>query len=182
MGVLGVFKLSLKLKLKSLSIEQHHFDLVLVFISFHSRLHIGCTAFYFLALVMRSFYRFDCPTHPDHLTTPSTLSPWIILSTTANICVRNSLHMLCLLHNKCCIFNRYYLKGSSTMALCLETPAPPLETQWCCASKPQVRRASKPLGDKFWDQNFQVSVVFRPLRPKRAIPHPITIQNMRFRR
>ena len=38
------------------------------------------------------------------------------------------------------------------------------------------------LGDKFWDRNFQVSVVFRPLRPKRAIPHPITIQNMRFRR
>ena len=74
------------------------------------------------------------------------------------------------------------LKGSSTMVLCLETPAPPLETPWCCASKPQVRRASKPLGDKFWDQNFQVSVVFRPLRPKRAIPHPITIQNMRFRR
>ena len=36
-----------------------------------------------------------------------------------------------------------------SMALCLETPAPPLETQWCCASKPQVRRASKPLGDKF---------------------------------
>ena len=33
-----------------------------------------------------------------------------------------------------------------------------------------------------WDQNFQVSVVFRPFRPKRAIPHPITIQNMRFRR
>ena len=53
------------------------------------------------------------------------------------------------------------------MALCLETPgAPRLKTP----------------GDKFWDQNFQVSVVFRPLRPKRAIPHPITIQNMRFRR
>ena len=53
------------------------------------------------------------------------------------------------------------------MALCLETPgAPRLKTP----------------GDKFWDQNFQVSVVFRPLRLKRAIPHPITIQNMRFRR
>ena len=37
-------------------------------------------------------------------------------------------------------------------------------------------------GDKIWDQNFQVSVVFRPLWPKRAIPHPIAIQNMRFRR
>ena len=30
--------------------------------------------------------------------------------------------------------------------------------------------------------NFQVEVAFRQLQPKRAIPHPITIQNMRFRR
>ena len=35
-------------------------------------------------------------------------------------------------------------------------------------------------GDKLWDQTFQVWVVFRPLQPKRAIPHPITIQNMRL--
>ena len=35
------------------------------------------------------------------------------------------------------------------IALCLETPAPPLQTPSRCASKPQVRRASKPLGTKF---------------------------------
>ena len=29
-------------------------------------------------------------------------------------------------------------------------------------------------------KNFQVLVVFRPLQPKRAIPHPTTIQNMRL--
>ena len=34
------------------------------------------------------------------------------------------------------------------MAPPLETPAPPLETPWRRASKPQVRRASKPLGTK----------------------------------
>ena len=75
-----------------------------------------------------------------------------------------------------------------------------LETPWCCPSKPHSAVPRNPCaaprnpmvlcletpgaprlktpGDKFWDQNFQVSVVFRPLRPKRAIPHPITIQNM----
>ena len=79
----------------------------------------------------------------------------------------------------------------------------PLETPWCCASKPHRAAPRNPCaaprnpmvlcletpatqrlkipGDKFWDQNFQVSVVFRPLWPKQAIPHPITIQNMRFR-
>ena len=35
------------------------------------------------------------------------------------------------------------------MALCLEIPALPLETPWRCASKPQVRRTSKPLGTNF---------------------------------
>ena len=30
------------------------------------------------------------------------------------------------------------------------------------------------------DQIFQRSGVYRPLQPKRAIPHPITIQNMSF--
>ena len=89
----------------------------------------------------------------------------------------------------------------------LEVPshlAPPLETPWRRASKPHGAAPRNPCaaprnpmaprletpgaprlktpGDKIWDQNFQVSVVFRPLRPKRAIPHPITIQNMRFRR
>ena len=37
-------------------------------------------------------------------------------------------------------------------------------------------------GKKILDQNCQVLGVYRPLRPKRAIPHPITIQNMRFER
>ena len=41
------------------------------------------------------------------------------------------------------------------IALCLETPAPPLETPWRCASKPQVRRASKPLGTKFETKIFK---------------------------
>ena len=35
------------------------------------------------------------------------------------------------------------------MAPRLETPAPRLETPWRCASKPQVRHASKPLGTNF---------------------------------
>ena len=33
--------------------------------------------------------------------------------------------------------------------------APPLETPWCCAPKPQVRRASKPLGTKFETKIFK---------------------------
>ena len=37
----------------------------------------------------------------------------------------------------------------------LETPAPPLETPWRCASKPQVRRASKPLGTNFETKIFK---------------------------
>ena len=37
-------------------------------------------------------------------------------------------------------------------------------------------------GDKIQDQNFQVYGVYRPLGPKQALPHPITIQNMRFDR
>ena len=41
------------------------------------------------------------------------------------------------------------------IVLCLETPAPPLETPWCCASKPQVRRASKPLGTNFETKIFK---------------------------
>ena len=64
----------------------------------------------------------------------------------------------------------------------------PLETPCCCPSKPLVLCLETPgllrletPGDKFWDQNFQVLVIFRPLRPKRAIPHPTTIQNMRFK-
>ena len=69
-------------------------------------------------------------------------------------------------HPTCCCASRSHVAAPrNPMLLCLETPGPPrLETP----------------GDKFWDQNFQVSVVFRLLRPKRAIPHPITIQNMRF--
>ena len=80
----------------------------------------------------------------------------------------------------------------------------PLETPWCCPSKPHGAVPRNPCaaprnpmvlcletpgaprlktpGDKIWDQNFQVLVVFRPLRPNRAIPLPITIQNMKFRR
>ena len=34
--------------------------------------------------------------------------------------------------------------------------------------------------DKIDTQKCSVSGVYRPLRPKSAIPHPITIQNMRF--
>ena len=41
------------------------------------------------------------------------------------------------------------------IALCLETPAPPLQTPSRCASKPQVRRASKPLGTKFETKIFK---------------------------
>ena len=41
------------------------------------------------------------------------------------------------------------------MVLRLETPAPPLETPWCCALKPQVRRASKPLGTNFETKIFK---------------------------
>ena len=37
-------------------------------------------------------------------------------------------------------------------------------------------------GDKIKNQNFWVWGVYRPLRPKSAIPHPITIENMRFER
>ena len=41
------------------------------------------------------------------------------------------------------------------MAPPLETPVPPLETPWRRASKPQVRRASKPLGTKFETKIFK---------------------------
>ena len=41
------------------------------------------------------------------------------------------------------------------LALPLETPAPPLKTPWRCASKPQVRRASKPLGTNFENKIFK---------------------------
>ena len=41
------------------------------------------------------------------------------------------------------------------LAPCLETPAPPLETPWRRASKPQVRRASKPLGTNFETKIFK---------------------------
>ena len=37
-------------------------------------------------------------------------------------------------------------------------------------------------GYKIKFQQFWVLGVYRPLRPKSAIPHPITIQNMRFER
>ena len=37
-------------------------------------------------------------------------------------------------------------------------------------------------GDKMKTQKCWVLGVYRPLRPKSAIPHPITIQNMRFER
>ena len=43
---------------------------------------------------------------------------------------------------------------------------PPLEVP--CAPPLEVP------GDKFWDQIFEVKVVFRLLRPKGAITHPIT--------
>ena len=39
-----------------------------------------------------------------------------------------------------------------------------------------------PRGPVWLPGTARVSVVFRPLRPKWAIPHPITIHNMRFRR
>ena len=101
---------------------------------------------------------------------------------------------------------RWDLEGQRQMInhWSLLSVAPPLETPWRRPSKPHGAAPRNPCaaprnpmapcletpgaprlktpGDKFWDQNFQVSVVFRPLRPKRAIPHPITIQNMRFRR
>ena len=76
--------------------------------------------------------------------------------------------------------------------------APPLETPWRRPSKPHGAAPRNPCaaprnpmapcletpgaprlktpGDKIWDQNFQVSVVFRPFWPKWAIPHPIIIQ------
>ena len=43
-----------------------------------------------------------------------------------------------------------------------------------CAGRLEVR------GNKLWDQNFQFYVVFWPFWPKRALPHPITNQNMMF--
>ena len=64
----------------------------------------------------------------------------------------------------------------------LQVRAAPLEVPWRRPSRSEVRQPLISQGDKLWDQNFQVYVVSRPLRPKRAIPHPITMQNMRFRR
>ena len=101
---------------------------------------------------------------------------------------------------------RWDLEGQRQMInhWSLLSVAPPLETPWRRPSKPHGAAPRNPCaaprnpmapcletpgaprlktpGDKNWDQNFQVWVVFRPLRPKRAIPHPISIQNMRFRR
>ena len=37
-------------------------------------------------------------------------------------------------------------------------------------------------GNKLWNQNFQFYVFFWPFQPKRPLPHPISIQNMRFGR
>ena len=56
------------------------------------------------------------------------------------------------------------------------------------ASRGPLRRESRSLvaprvevpGDKIKTQKCWVLAVYRPLRPKSAIPHPITIQNMRF--
>ena len=48
------------------------------------------------------------------------------------------------------------------LALPLETPAPPLETPWRCASKPQVRRASKPLGTNFETKIFKFQWFLAP--------------------
>ena len=67
---------------------------------------------------------------------------------------------------KCCQRKQY---KTIKKLLSLETPAPP-----------QGPRCEVPR-DKFWDQNFPVKVVLRPLRPKRGILHPITIRIVRFR-
>ena len=63
------------------------------------------------------------------------------------------------------------------MIFCLRTMGPR-----GCPSRCEVQQPSRSQGDKLWEQNFQVWVVFRLLRPKRAIPHPITMLDMRFRR
>ena len=55
----------------------------------------------------------------------------------------------------CCPSKPHGAAPRNPIVLCLETPAPPLETPWCCASKPQVRRASKPLGTKFEAKIFK---------------------------
>ena len=68
------------------------------------------------------------------------------------------------------------------MALWVEVP--------CAVSQGPLRRESRSHvaprvevpGDKIKTQKFWVWGVYRPLRPKSAIPHPITIQNMRFER
>ena len=66
-----------------------------------------------------------------------------------------------------CIHSGAAIQGPSAL---------PFEVLWRCYSRSQVKTP----GDRIQDQDFQVSGVYRPLRTKRALPHPIAIQNMRF--
>ena len=74
------------------------------------------------------------------------------------------------------------LRPWDTMALCLETPAPPLETPWRRESRSLVAPRVEVPGDKMKTQKLWFLAVYRPLQTKSAIPHPITFQNMRFER
>ena len=66
-----------------------------------------------------------------------------------------------------CIHSGAAIQGPSAL---------PFEVLWRCYSRSQVKTP----GDRIQDQDFQVSGVYRPLRTKRALAHPIAIQNMRF--
>ena len=57
------------------------------------------------------------------------------------------------------------------MAPRLETPAPRLETPWRCASKPQVRRASKPLGTNFETKIFKFFFLAPLTKTSYTTPH-----------
>ena len=87
---------------------------------------------------------------------------------------------------------RLATQGTSTrgaMGPWLKSMAPRVEVP-CAASRGPLRRESRSLvaprvevpGDKMKTQKCWVLGVYRPLRPKSAIPHPITTQNMRFER
>ena len=55
----------------------------------------------------------------------------------------------------------------------------PISNLWSCESRSHVALGVEVPGDKIKNQKIWVWGVYRPLRAKSAIPHPITIQNMR---
>ena len=82
-------------------------------------------------------------------------------------------------------------QGTSTRAMgpWLKSMAPRVEVEVPCAAiRGPLRCESRSLvalrvevpGDKIKTQKCWGLAVYRPLRTKSAIPHPITIQNMRF--